>query len=385
MYFQFDARQEALYRNITDLCRQHLPENLDQSITSDKDSALKEYPENLHRALADAGVFKLAGQEVAGHVWEVTDALIITEALAASSFSAASMYLASAPVTTLLQYGCPPEQQERWVPGLVSGKTRYAFALTEPEAGSDLAALQCRGEKAGDGYVLNGHKNYVTGAAHADYITVVARAPNSDNIREATSVFMVPLDAPGLAIENRDVMAGRSAGCADIHLNGVKVGSDQLLGTENEDWGILSLARGYLRLLVAAAALGLARDVYARAHAHARERKQFGRPIGGFQAIAHRLADMATEIEAMQLLTYETAALADQGDVAEKETSMAKVYCTERLNEIVMSALKIMGGRASLRDEPISRKLDEATLLQTRGGTNEVQRTFIKKCLDQER
>src|SRR5699024_11223182 len=110
------------------------------------------------------------------------------------------------------------------------GRSRYTFALVEPEAGSDLTAMSCAAEPTAEGYVLNGRKTYVTGAAHVDYIAVVARAPNAANIREATSVFMVPVDAPGLSMANLDLSAGRSVGCAEIRLNDVKVGKDQLLG-----------------------------------------------------------------------------------------------------------------------------------------------------------
>lgn len=384
MDFQLDTRQEALYQQITELCRQHLPEDPDRHWTKDKEAALEDYPEGLYRAMAAAEVYEMTGNKVNGHVRETTDTLIIAEALAASSFTASLLYLTSASVALLLQFGCDAEQQERWLPDMVAGRARFTLALVEPDAGSDAGALQCTAEPTEGGYVLNGHKSYVMGAAHADHIAVVARAPNQANIREATSVFMVPADAPGLSIENLDLNAGRSVGCAEVRLKDVQVGKDQLLGAENESWGLVMLATGFSRMLVATASVGLARNVFEKAHDYALSREQFGRPIGRFQSIAHRLSDMATEIEAMRLLAYQAASMNDEGDLAEKQIAMAKVYCTEKLSEITLGAMKIMGGRACLREDSVSRKLNEAMVLQCFTGTNEVLRTFIKRCVDLE-
>lgn len=383
MEFEFDTRQEALFREIAALCRKHVPES-GLSLAKDAEAALENYPEALRRALVGAGAYNLVSDGIGGPELDFTDTAIITEAVAGVSFSALLLYMSTAPFASLLQNACTPEQKARWTPGLKSGKTGFTLALVEPDAGSDWTALQCVAEPTGDGYVLNGCKNYVTAAAHADYIAVVARAPGSADIRAATSVLMVPVDAPGVTIENRDLTAGRSVGCAEVHLKDVQVGKDHLLGAENQAWGSVILAIGLSRLLVAAASVGLARNVFEKAHAYALEREQFGRPIGRFQAIAHRLADMATEIEVMRLMTYQATAFLDEGDIADKHVSMAKVYCTEKLDGIVMSALKILGGRACLRDESISRKMDETTLLLCQGGTNEVVKTFIKKCLDLE-
>lgn len=382
MDFQFNPGEETLYNQIADLCRQHLPAGLDQPGGADRDAALKDYPEALYQALAEAGALELPGYEENGVEWSNTSKLIVTEATAASSYTAMLMYIAGGPVAAMLQWGCTPKQIQRWRPDLIAGRASYTFALVEPEAGSDLTALSCVAEPAADGYILNGHKTYVTGAAHVDHVAVVARAPGDANIREATSVFMVPTDAPGLSMENMELSAGRSVGCADVHLKDVKVGEDLLLGAENEAWGAVTIANGHSRLLVSAGAVGLARSAFARALEYARDRKQFGKPIGRFQSISHRLAEMATEIEAMRLLTYQAASLADQGDIADKQIAMAKVYCSEKLGEIVISAQKIMGGRACLRDEATSRKLDETMFTLVQGGTNEVLNTYIKKCLD---
>src|SRR5690625_813769 len=255
MDFEFNSQQEALYNRITDLCRQHLPEDPDQSPEKNKDAALEAYPEALYQAMVDAGVLELPGNEDDGSAWENTSTFITAEAAAASSYTAMLTYIWGKPAAAFLQWGCTPEQKERWRPDLVAGKARYAFALIEPEAGSDLTALGCVAEPTADGYVLNGDKSYVMGAAHADHIAVVARAPNDANIREATSVFMVPVDAPGLSMENMELTVGRSVGCAEVHLDDVKVGKDQLLGEENEGWGGVMIANGHSRLLVSAGAV----------------------------------------------------------------------------------------------------------------------------------
>lgn len=194
-------------------------------------------------------------------------------------------------------------------------------------------------------------------------------------------MFLVPRPSPGLHIEPLDKIAGNSVPSCRVIYDGVTVGLQGLLGERDRAWGHLMVGAGFERVLVAASCLGRATIVLEELLQFVRERKQFGRPIGDFQAIQHQLADIATDIEAMRWLVYHAAWRMDRGQPPVREISMAKLFCAERLNEIVNRGMRLLGGRAYLREHGMERHLRESFLGLYAGGTVEIQRNLIARQL----
>jgi alkylation response protein AidB-like acyl-CoA dehydrogenase len=219
------------------------------------------------------------------------------------------------------------------------------------------------------------------GALDADYILTAVRSDPEARPSRGISLFLVPRETPGLHIAPMEKIAGNAIASCRVTYDGVQVTKDALLGAENGAWPMLMLGGGFERVVVAASAVGAAAAALDEMLHFAREREQFGQPIGGFQAIQHQLADVATEIEAARLLVYRAAWQIDGGQQPVKEVSMAKLYASERLTEILMRGMRLLGGRAYLAETPMPRRLREAMLGLYAGGTAEIQRNLIARQL----
>jgi alkylation response protein AidB-like acyl-CoA dehydrogenase len=254
-----------------------------------------------------------------------------------------------------------------------------AFALTEAEAGSDAAALATRAEQDGDGWVLTGAKRFISNAPVADLYVVFAKtAPERG--RRGVSAFLVPGDAPGLGGAPMHTSAPHVIG--ELVFDRCRVPAAHLLGAEHEGWAVAMATLDVFRASVGAQAVGLARRALELALGHARRRVQFGRPLADFQLIQAKLADMATEIRAAQLLVYSAARLKDAGAPrVTLESSMAKLYATEMAQRVVDQALQIHGGSGVLRGSPIERLYREVRAPRIYEGTSEIQRLIIARQL----
>src|SRR6056297_2512220 len=327
------------------------------------------FPEDLYTALASSGLLKVAlPNAVGGDGAGLTGAAIVSEELARASSTLVNMYLVNTVFAGgLIMLAGSDEQRGRILPALAEGRCKLAFALTEPGAGSDAASVATSARRDGDQWVLDGQKRYTTGARNADYILVVTRTEADAKASQGMSVFLVPADAEGLDISPMDKITDNAYASCDLRLN--------------RAWSALRVTGGMERVCVAASSLGLCRAVLADALAHAREREQFGRPIGQFQAIQHLLADMATSIEALHWLTYAGAWKADQGEDAGKEISMAKSFAAETVNRLVLEGLRILGGEGFLAATPMARYQREALLSLYAGGTIEIQKNLIARYL----
>ncbi|MDZ7643984.1 MAG: acyl-CoA dehydrogenase [Woeseiaceae bacterium] len=270
------------------------------------------------------------------------------------------------------------------LPALAAGECRLAFALTEPDAGSDAAAIRTTARRRAGQWLLDGEKRYTTGARDADYILVVARTDLEAKHSQAISVFLVPRGVEGLTITAMDKITDNAYASCDLQLESVRLDEGALLGGElglNRAWSALRLTGGMERLCVAASSLGLSRAVLEDALDHAHTRKQFGRPIGQFQAIQHRLAGMAVSVESLQWLTYAAARKADRGEDAGKEISIAKTFVAETVNRLALDGLRILGGEGFLAATPMVRYQREALLSLYAGGTIEIQKNLIARYL----
>lgn len=278
----------------------------------------------------------------------------------------------------VLRFGSP-EQKERFLRPMARGEMLGAFCLTEPQAGSDAAALKTRARRDGNGWVLDGAKQFITGGSTAD-VAIVFAVTDPDAGKKGISAFLVPTDTPGYVVARVEHKLGQR--CSDtcaIALEGCRVEADLMLGPEGEGYRIALANLEGGRIGIAAQAVGMARAAYEHAVAYARERTSFGRPIAEHQAVAFRLADMATRIEAARQLVLHAAALRDAGRPCLKEASMAKLYASEMAEAVCSDAIQVHGGYGYLSDFPVERIYRDVRVCQIYEGTSDIQRLVISR------
>jgi len=287
--------------------------------------------------------------------------------------------------TTLIVAGATnrfgTEEQKHEILGGIAGGAVEAIAMTEPEAGSDVGSLSTFAESVEDGYVLNGQKVFCSNAHIADHILVVCRTTKGESKHEGLSMIWLPRETEGLEIVPIKTMGGTETNT--LYLSDVEAPEDALLGEVDQAWTQLMAGLNVERLILAATMLGIGQRAFDDALAYVKERKQFGRPIGSFQALQHRLADMATELESARLMTRWVAALTDEapGRMLPREASMVKLHVTEVAKRIAVEGMQLMGGYGYSSEYDMER-LVRATMVSTiYGGTSEIQRTIIAKTL----
>lgn len=267
-------------------------------------------------------------------------------------------------------------QKDRWLGPIAKGEVMTAFAMTEREAGSDVAAISTTARREGSGYVLDGAKTLISNAGIADLYVVFAstdRAKGSKGI----SCFLVPRDAPGLRFAGPQVLSAPHP-LGEIAFENCRVPADALLGAEGHGYGLGLATLDRLRPTVAAAACGMAARALAEALAHVKRRRQFGKPLEEFQLVRQRLARMATALTAARLLTYRAAYEKDQGqERITSEAAMAKSFATEMAQRAVDDAVQLIGGRGVLADHPVDRLYRAVRALRIYEGTTEIQQMII--------
>ncbi len=280
----------------------------------------------------------------------------------------------------ILRYGSD-EQKQRFLKPMARGELLGAFALSEPQAGSDAANLQTRASRDGNGYVLDGVKQFITSGKHADIVITFAVTDPAAG-KKGISAFIVPSDSKGYEVARVERKLGQHASdTAQIVFDQLKLSGDHLLGNEGEGYRIaLSNLEGG-RIGIAAQSVGMARAAYQAAVSFAKEREAFGKAIAGHQAIAFRLADMATQIDAARLLVYRAALLRDSGEPCLKEASMAKLFASEMAEQVCSAAIQIHGGYGYLNDFPVERIYRDVRVSQIYEGTSDVQRMVISREL----
>ena len=270
-------------------------------------------------------------------------------------------------------------QKERWLAPLARGEFLGAWALTEPDAGSDAGNLRTRARLDGDGWVLDGTKTFTTHAGLAG-LTVVMAVTDPSAGRHGISAFVVGRGAPGLSAGRKENKLGmRASTTADTRLDGCRVPADHLLGREGHGFIDAMAVLDAGRIGIAALAVGLAQGAFDAARRHAAERTQFGRPLASFQATQWKLADMATGIDAARLLTYRAAYLKDRGRPTTRESSMAKLYASEVAVRAAGECVQIHGGYGFVKDYPAEKLYRDVKLLTIGEGTSEIQRLVIAR------
>lgn len=285
---------------------------------------------------------------------------------------------------TPILVGGSEDQIREWLAPCAEEFKVFAFCLSEPGAGSDVAGLQLHAEKDGDDYILNGTKAWITNGGVADLYTVFATLDRSTR-HAGICAFVLPRDTPGLTPgKKEDKMGQRASDTCVIHFDNVRVPATQRLGAEGQGFKIAMATLDRTRPLIGALATGIARRALEESLAYAAERKAFGQPIGEFQAVQFMLADMAKDIEAGRLLTHQSAWLLDQGRPASKQSSMAKCFATDSAMRATVDAVQIFGGNGYTKEYPVEKLMRDAKLMQIYEGTNQIQRVVIARELSRE-
>ena len=270
------------------------------------------------------------------------------------------------------------EQKQEILGGITRGRVE-AIAMSEPEAGSDVGNLSCKAERQNGGFVLNGQKTWISAAHIADHILVIARSDSSGSKHDGLTMLSVPTDAEGMEIRGIQTMGGKEVN--DVFLTDCYVPEERVLGQVDGGWMQLMAGLNVERLILAASALGIAERAFDDVLAYIKERKQFGRPIGSFQTLKHRISDLATELECTRLLVYDVARKvdADPGKMLPREASMAKLKATEVAKKTALEGLQMMGGYGYASEYDMERHVRSTLVMSIYGGTNEIQREIVAK------
>jgi isovaleryl-CoA dehydrogenase len=272
------------------------------------------------------------------------------------------------------------DQKAEILGGIASGSVE-AIAMTEPEAGSDVGSLSTEAKPVSGGFVLNGQKVFCSNAHISDHVLVVARTTKSEDKHQGLSMIFVPREADGMEIQPIDTMGGRETN--HLYFSDCEAPADAVLGEVDAGWMQLMAGLNVERLILAATMLGIAQRAFDDALAYVKERRQFGRPIGSFQALQHRLADLATELEAARLMTWWVASLTDEDPdrMLPREASMVKLYVTEVAKRVALEGMQMMGGYGYSSEYDMERLVRQALVSTIYGGTSEIQRNIIAKTL----
>jgi len=269
------------------------------------------------------------------------------------------------------------EQKQTFLKPLARGEVIGAFALTEPDAGSDPVSQKTRAVKDGDTYVLNGTKRFITSGRHAQTILITAKTDAAQK-HKGISTFIVTKDNPGIKTGHQeDKMGLRASDTTDLFLDDCRVPLNQRLGDEGQGFTLAMKGLDGGRIGIAAQSIGVAQAAIAAAVAYAREREQFGRKISKFQGLRWMIADMATELEAARQLAYSAAAMKDRGQNFTQQASMAKLFASEMVNRVTAKALQLHGGYGYTKEYPVERYCRDARVFTIYEGTSEIQRVVI--------
>ena len=370
-------------RDLLELTRELVAAELAPRAAADEEAG--RFPREVFRTLGRAGLRGLPyPEEYGGGGQPYAVYLQVVEELAAGwlavGLGVSVHTLACFPVAS---HGTE-QQRERWLPEMLGGETLGAYCLSEPHSGSDAAALTTRAERDGDAYRLTGTKAWITHGGQADFYTVFART-GPDKSR-GVSCLQVAADTEGLAAAPPERKMGlRSSPTAQVTFDGVSVPAADRIGEEGQGFPIALSALDGGRLGIAACAVGVARAALDAAVAYARERRQFGRPIGEFQGLQFLLADMATGVEAARSLYLTAARRRDAGLEYARHAAMAKLFATDTAMRVTTDAVQVLGGYGYVSDFPVERHMREAKVLQIVEGTNQVQRIVIGRGLTRAR
>jgi butyryl-CoA dehydrogenase len=345
----------------------------------------KRFPREALQGLAAMGLYGVAiAEEWGGAGLDYTSLAVACEEIAAGDCSTATIVAVNNLVAGIVAGYGNEKQKNAFLRPLAKGKMLGAFALTEPQVGSDASAITTRAEKNGAHYVLNGVKQFITSGKNAD-VAVVFALTDKNAGKKGISAFLVPTSSPGYTVARIEEKTGqRASDTAQVVFENCKVAAENLLDQEGVGYRIALANLESGRINVAAQATGVARAALDAAIAYARERKSMGKTLIEHQAVNFRLADMATQVEAARQLYLHAARLRDEGRPCLKEASMAKLFASEMAEKVCSDAIQIHGGYGYVTDFPVERYWRDVRVTKIYEGANDIQRLVIGRALEEE-
>ena len=343
-----------------------------------------EYPHDLRRLLAEQDILGLPFEPEHGGTGTGTLMLnMAVEEIAKACASTALILMVQELGTLPIRLFGSDELKDRFLPRCASGEWSPAFALSEPEAGSDPGGMLTRAVPDGDEWVIDGTKNWITNLGIADFYVVFAVTDRDAGHSHGVTAFVVEADRPGFSVGKLEHKLGiRGSPTGQPIFEGVRVPDENRIGDVNEGFKVAMATLDRSRLGVAAQALGIAQGATDYAAAYARERRQFGQPINSFQAIQFKLADMETQCAAGRELLYQACAKIDRGDHdLGKYSAMAKLFCSDVAMRVTVEAVQVLGGYGYVKEYPVERMMRDAKITQIYEGTNQVQRLVMARSL----
>jgi len=378
MDFGLTTEQKMLKKSVNDFMKKEC--TVDFLRKQDEEEA---YPYKLYKKMAKLGWFGLAyPEEYGGSGLSATDFILIAEEMARFSFEVTAGFgLTVFCGLIVLKHGTQ-EQKDYYIPGVINGKQRLSIAISEPDAGSDAAALSTTAVSDGDYWVINGQKTFQT-AADIDDTTMCVFVRTDEDLpkHKGISLVLVPNNIEGVTITRIKTLARKMIHTCEVFLDNVRVPKTNLVGKLNNGMKILISGLELERLFACSSYNGSAQAAMDLALDYAKKRQQFGKPIASFQAIAHMLADMQTEIDAARLLTQRAIWMHDQGIPCMKEVSMAKLFGSETYVKIANQGMQIMGGYGYTMEYEMQRHFRDSRVLTVSAGSSQMQRTGIAKAL----
>lgn len=345
------------------------------------------FPRRVHEQLVALGAMGLTvAEEFGGSGRDITATVAVIEELCSRSLAVGGAYIQSACYAGLnLAEVASVEQQRALLPRVANEGLIFAYGISEPDVGSDVASVRTTARRVGDSVVVNGSKRFCSGAVHADYIYTLVRSGPAEDRYKNLSLVLIPPRSPGVTLEVQQTLGLKGMGTYDVTLCEVTVPASEIVGGEagwNQGWPkLVGPGLDIEKLEIAAMALGIARAAVDDAWNYSQERVQFGKPICAIQSLRHQLVDARTRLEACRLMTYRAAWLLDQRLPATVETSMAKLFVCENARDIVISCQQVMGAYGYVRDFDMERYVRDVLILPILGGSSAIQRNNIANRL----
>jgi butyryl-CoA dehydrogenase len=341
------------------------------------------FPKEVHKGLALLGAYGICVPEEFGgaNLDYVTLAVVLEEIAAGDGGTSTAISVTNCPVNAILMRYGNAQQKKKWLTPLAQGQMLGAFCLTEPHVGSDASALKTMAVKDGDGYVINGVKQFITSGKYGDLAIVIAVTDRGAG-KKGMSAFLVPTNSPGYVVARlEDKLGQHSSDTAQINFDNCRVPADNLIGVEGEGYRIALGGLEGGRIGIAAQSVGMARSAFECALDYAKQRESFGQPIFSHQAVGFRLAECATQIEAARQLIWHAATLRDAGLPCLKEAAMAKLFASEMAEKVCSAAIQTLGGYGYVSDFPVERIYRDVRVCQIYEGTSDVQKIIIQRAL----
>ena len=341
------------------------------------------FPKEAHKGLAALGAYGICVPEEFGgaNLDYVTLALVLEEIAAGDGGTSTAISVTNCPVNAILMRYGNAAQKKQWLMPLAQGNMLGAFCLTEPHTGSDASSLRTTAVKQGDGYVLNGVKQFITSGQNGQVAIVIAVTDKGAG-KKGMSAFIVPTDAPGyLASRLEDKLGQHSSDTAQVNFDNCRIPAENLIGAEGEGYKIALGGLEGGRIGIAAQSVGMARSAFEVALNYAKDRQSFGTAIFNHQAVGFRLADCATQLEAARQLIWHAASLRDAGLPCLKEAAMAKLFASEMAESVCSAAIQTLGGYGYVSDFPVERIYRDVRVCQIYEGTSDVQKIIIQRAL----